>query len=300
MTNKSVILAGIGRSGTTWVGDIINHKNNYRVLFEPFHPKMVKEAKDFKYIQYLHPNTKIKKLQRQANKILTGNIEENEWINRNNEFSDEYNSILIKEIRCNLMLGWLQKISSFSPIVLVIRHPLQVLSSWKKLNWIDDQWVNIEYLDDILSNKILLEDFPVITATLNQIDPTDYVQNFVFRWGVFNLVPLTHLKLNNAYILFYENLVTNYKNEVISLFDYLQESFGFSDLEKLINTSSSTNFNHRNFTQDRIKLIDSWKDEFSTENINKTEEILDSFGLKALYDSVGQPYMGNINENFNY
>lgn len=35
---NSVFLAGFGRSGTTWIFDIINYKNEYRYTFELFHP----------------------------------------------------------------------------------------------------------------------------------------------------------------------------------------------------------------------------------------------------------------------
>ena len=33
--SKAVIVAGAARSGTTWLGDIINYKNDYRLMFEP-------------------------------------------------------------------------------------------------------------------------------------------------------------------------------------------------------------------------------------------------------------------------
>ena len=52
----SIILAGMGRSGTTWAGNIINYDQSYRILFEPFLPARVKEAKGFEYLQYLNPD----------------------------------------------------------------------------------------------------------------------------------------------------------------------------------------------------------------------------------------------------
>ena len=35
---SSVFLAGSGRSGTTWLSEIINHRRGYRYVFEPFNP----------------------------------------------------------------------------------------------------------------------------------------------------------------------------------------------------------------------------------------------------------------------
>ena len=38
---SSVFLAGSGRSGTTWLSEIINHRRGYRYVFEPFNPREV-------------------------------------------------------------------------------------------------------------------------------------------------------------------------------------------------------------------------------------------------------------------
>ncbi len=38
---QTVFVSGVGRSGTTWVANIINYANDYRFMFEPFHPQRV-------------------------------------------------------------------------------------------------------------------------------------------------------------------------------------------------------------------------------------------------------------------
>ena len=38
---QTVLLAGTGRSGTTWAANIINYANTYRFMFEPFYPQAV-------------------------------------------------------------------------------------------------------------------------------------------------------------------------------------------------------------------------------------------------------------------
>jgi hypothetical protein len=38
---NTIFLAGTGRSGTTWLSNIINYKNEYRYMFEPFQSKKV-------------------------------------------------------------------------------------------------------------------------------------------------------------------------------------------------------------------------------------------------------------------
>ena len=47
MNNSPIIIAGSGRSGTTWVLDAIAGSNRLRTVFEPLHPAGVPEAKAF-------------------------------------------------------------------------------------------------------------------------------------------------------------------------------------------------------------------------------------------------------------
>ncbi|HZM95343.1 MAG TPA: hypothetical protein VFB92_18065 [Vicinamibacterales bacterium] len=44
---KSIFLAGTGRGGGTWLSEIINQNNEYRLVFEPFHPKRAPWMKPF-------------------------------------------------------------------------------------------------------------------------------------------------------------------------------------------------------------------------------------------------------------
>ena len=42
-----VFISGVGRSGTTWLTELINYNHRYRILFEPFHNKKVKIVQNF-------------------------------------------------------------------------------------------------------------------------------------------------------------------------------------------------------------------------------------------------------------
>src|SRR5262245_32752648 len=48
------IIAGSGRSGTTWVQDVLADANALRPIFEPLHPLAVPQADPFAY-RYLRP-----------------------------------------------------------------------------------------------------------------------------------------------------------------------------------------------------------------------------------------------------
>ena len=53
---NTIFIAGSGRSGTTWLMEMINYKNQFRPIFEPFHNKYNSLLKNWKYRQYLSEN----------------------------------------------------------------------------------------------------------------------------------------------------------------------------------------------------------------------------------------------------
>ncbi len=289
----SIILVGMGRSGTTWAGNIINYDNRYRVLFEPFLPAKVEEAKEFEYIQYLNPDSNDVALANQARTILAGKIR-NSWVDRDNSRLF-YRHRILKDIRCNLMIGWLKKVANNPPIVLMIRHPLQVVSAWKKLGWGKEPLGSRNDFDVITSQESLLKDFPIIREVMKETNREDFIQNIIFQWCIYHLIPSEHLKKHDAYALYYENLLTDSDNEITKLFYYLDQPFNKERLKDKMGKASSTNFQQRNFSQNNT--LNNWKEEFSTKQIERANYILAAFGLDHIYDNNGFPTGAQIFEN---
>ena len=102
---NAVFLAGIGRSGTTWLSNIINYNNDYRYIFEPFYKKKVGICKNFDSKQYIRESSNDKKNLEPVKLILSSKVK-SKWSDRFNEriFT---NKRLIKSIRANLFLKWL-------------------------------------------------------------------------------------------------------------------------------------------------------------------------------------------------
>ncbi len=283
-----LLVAGMGRSGTTWVCDLINYDNRYRVLFEPFFPARVHEAHAFDYLHYMRPDDNNPMLTDHAKRILAGKIH-NKWVDRDTSHL-LYRHRIVKDIRCNLMLGWLQRIAHNPPLVLVIRHPLQVAASWANLGWVKEP--DRRLIDILASKPTLLQDFPIIQDVWQQIDPQDFVASIVFQWSVCHLVPAQQLAPGAAHLLFYENLLLDPMMTIQALFQYLQRPLGKEQQERLqglIDRPSSTNFLKRDFEQGRTDLFRSWKDEFSNAEIQRAHSIMAAFGLDQLYDSAGYP-----------
>ena len=53
--NNTIIVAGVGRSGTTLLAETINYDNKFRLMFEPFHKYKVKTLSEMNYRLYISP-----------------------------------------------------------------------------------------------------------------------------------------------------------------------------------------------------------------------------------------------------
>jgi len=188
--NDTVFVAGSGRSGTTWLEEIINFDNQYRIMFEPFHSKKVKLISHWKYFQYIRENNDDPEFVEPMTKILRGKLK-NGWVDRHNKkiFADKR---IVKAVHANLFLNWLNKKFKDVPIILILRHPCAVVNS--KMN-IAEKWFKKPNLNLFLRQEELLHDFlnPFIRE-INQ--PTTVFEKFILMWCIENYVPLKQFQQN--------------------------------------------------------------------------------------------------------
>lgn len=176
---NTIFLAGTGRSGTTWLAELINSKGDYRLMFEPFHSKKVDMLKDWNYRQYIRPDDHNLKYLKPSRKILLGKIR-HPWID---SFSNTHGNRrrIVKDIRANLFIRWIKNHFPDIPIILLLRHPCAVASSKRKLGW-------EAHLDVFLSQPELMVDFPETFAEDIEKD-TDHYEKQVFMWFIKNVIP---------------------------------------------------------------------------------------------------------------
>ena len=149
---NTVFLAGSARSGTTWASDIVNYKNEYRYIFEPFHSGKVEICKGFQHRQYLRPEDRREEFLRPARTILSGDLRSRWPDHLQRRFVSRRR--LIKEVRANLMLGWMRANFPEMSMILLLRHPCAVANSRTHLR---RRWK--PSLDDFLSQRDLVDDF---------------------------------------------------------------------------------------------------------------------------------------------
>ncbi len=267
----SVLLAGTGRSGTTWLAEMINSENGFRYLFEPFHAEKVPLCSGMPYRPYVLPGGENDKLERIALRILTGRVR-HPWVDAYNRkrFSRRR---LVKEIRINQLLGWVASRWPEVPIVFLLRHPFAVAASKLALGW-------ETHLDMFLSNPELVERHLAPFVDDIKCAETPF-ERHVFMWCIETYVPLCELRDDGALFLFYEDLCTRPESELQRLCDHI----GYAPSRALGISADRPSAQSRKDSAvvqggDRLS---SWRNSIADSDIQRGLEILSLFGLDQLY-----------------
>jgi hypothetical protein len=269
---NAVFLAGSGRSGTTWVSEMINYRNGYRLVFEPFHPGKVRACKNFRRKQYLRPGDRREEYLGPARKILTGGLR-NFWTDRfNKRFVARRR--LIKDIRANLLLGWMRANFPGMPMILLLRHPCAVAASRISLGWKDN-------LSETMEQGDLIEDF-LLPVEAEIRAARDAFERHVFSWCIENYVPLRQFGQGEIHLSFYENFLAHPEDEIPRLFAFLREDFDARVYREARRPSSLSR-------KDEKGSVDGWRRSVSSSQLERTIEILALFGLDRVYNEGAMP-----------
>jgi hypothetical protein len=281
---KAIFLAGVGRSGTTWISDIINHNGEYRYMHEPFHPYRVRQVRDFQYIQYLRPDNGDPRYLEPAKAVLSGRIR-NRWTDSDNKkiFARKR---LIKDIRANLLLKWLHANFQGMPIILLFRHPCAVANSWLKLGWGKEDLGIRTDIEVCLSQEELMEDF-LEPFRMNIESAQSEFEKHVFFWCMQYYVPFRQFKHGEIHLCFYENLCENPHEEIERLFVFLSRRFNKKVLCTL--RAPSTVSRKDSAIVKGTSLIDSWRAHITDQDLEKALNILSLFGLDEIYSDESMP-----------
>jgi hypothetical protein len=279
--NKTLIIAGAARSGTTWLADIINYKNDYRLMFEPFQSRRVHITKHFKHGQYLRPDDRNEAFLEPLATILSGKLKHAGWVDRHNHrlFCKKR---IIKTIHGNLLLKWIKTNFPQVPIILILRHPCAVAHSRLALphwDWLGD-------FNECINQQQLIDDFlhPFINEINNARDIFDI---HVFSWCIANYVPLRQFQKGELHLVFYENLCTKPESEIDRLFSCLGVPYD-ERVFRTIRTASALSRKDSAINTGK-SLTDDFKNHISSGRIKRAIEILGLFGLDEVYSDGSMP-----------
>lgn len=273
---NTVLLAGSGRSGTTWISNIINYDNEYRYIFEPFSNIYTKECFGFAYKQYLRENDDREYFLKTARKIFSGEIS-NDWVNKfNKRFFCKKR--LVKDIRVNFLLKWIREHFSEILIIFVVRHPIAVASSRMKLGW-------ATHMEKILAQEDLITDFFQDVFDKIQDCPSSFERQ-IFLWCIENYVPLVTLGKENVYMLSYESFCLEPERESQKMLCWIGKKYNNS-IKAAIRKPSEVSSSHSAINTGE-NLVCKWKKEVTRDECKKAIKILSLFGMEQYYSE--EPY----------
>ena len=231
MMVKPIIIAGFGRSGTTWLSDIISKALGGLILFEPFHPLVCDTAED---IIYSSNKTFSKAIKTHWEQIISGPCP-NRWLIRNHlrspidKVPEAYlqdiwrksPTIGYKAIRTNHLLD--QTIQSFPEGVLlyIIRHPLAVLASinnrprfWEEFGW---SWHYQKFIKELKEAKRpKVEKWLVQEKMLRTTN-----EQIIFMWAVSQEIALAQVRSVSGLVICYEDLYLKPFEETTKILSHL-------------------------------------------------------------------------------
>jgi hypothetical protein len=270
---KAIMVAGAGRSGTTWIAQVISSQFPARILFEPFHSGLVADYSAFNYFQYMRPEDDHDELHAYCRRVFSGAIR-HPWIDR---VVDTLNPQLriIKEIRANLFLKWIRRRFPNVPLLFVIRHPCAVVQSRMQLDWATDGDIA-----PFLSQPALVEDHlsEKLAVIGNALEPE---QKHAIIWSISNLIPLRQFSPGELTVVFYENLCAEPEAEVQRIFQAIGKQFQPSIFDLLERPSSTTAPSSAVMRGgDRVA---GWQDRLGPRQIDEILSIVREFDLDYIY-----------------
>ena len=274
---NTTFLAGTGRSGTTWLEDIINFRRDHRILFEPFHSREVPQLAHWNYRQYLRPTASDERYLDPARKILQGRIR-SAWVDQCNT-KHLVSKRLVKDIRANLILRWIHAHFPEIPLVLLLRHPCAVASSKIVLGW-------KTHLTDFTSQPELVEDHlaPYLRVLESARDDFD---RHILLWCVENMIPLQQFSAGELHVCFYEHLCLEPEREARALTTYLRRDFDPNLIATMSKPSALSK--HHSAILNGESVVDSWRKRIDPAQVERAVELLSAFGLDRIYDAGNLP-----------
>lgn len=318
--HRPKVIAGSGRSGTTWILDAIAEANRAKTVFEPLHPTFVPGAILFSN-QYIPEHASFLELQRFMDRVFSGKLNSiwanyrvppdrlcfwskqfplkekykdrpaimykallRNYVNLVNQYfkygGHGGGGLVVKFIRANLMLGWIKE-NYNARIVLVIRHPAGVISSRLKL---------IEkpgsgdwgYRATLMQyqQNKLLKTYYPSLGCDFQ-KPMEHVTGQAVIWCVENLLPLAQAREKGYCVIFYEDLIADPKPQWKKIAQALDLQ-NVPDEEAQARPSQLASVDMKTGSSPESRIT-SWKRHLTEVQLMQIDMVLKAFDVKA-YD----------------
>jgi hypothetical protein len=273
-----VFIAGAGRSGTTWVMELVNANRDHRVVFEPFASHRIRALRGLPREPYIRIDETDARVVAHVDRIIAGRYRS--W------WTDQHNRTfvcrrrLIKAIRANLCVGFIRRRYPAMPIVLVVRHPCAAASSMIRLGY------GAYPLEVFSSQEELVEDHlgPYVDLLRRTQEPFD---QRVVRWCIQHKVLFEQLAEGDVHLMFYEELCTDPDGSFSRMCSYLGRPYDDA-MREAVHRPSRLSGDHSAILAGSA-APEAWRDDVTAAQVERSLGFLETFGLSDLYTCDGLP-----------
>jgi hypothetical protein len=277
-TYKPIVIFGVARSGTTWLSQIIS-ATGYELNFEPIGSMNFAKDYEVKYepippFYYLEKGDK-NTYKPYVDMIMSAEIKDKFVLRPNQQKYIGSNKKVIKLIRANLMIPWMQENYDFYGI-LIIRSPHATINSQIKYHMNE----GVKNIENFYSKKVLNNFTPKQKNIMKKVRNRKDI--LAVNWCIQNYIPLRKADRNNFIVLKYEELVAEPKKVIKDLSKFAHFPYN----NKVKNAIKRKSFTTRKETE-QIKNYDptkAWKENFTQEEIDSIVEIVKAFNLEEYLD----------------
>lgn len=280
------------RGGSTWLSEILMEIPNSALCWEPLSQKRLIEFKRLNFFTH-HPIPSKENWEEaeKAFQLLLNREILRLSIYYKNDLSKlpHAETFIFKFCHGNMLLEWLVEKFPINPILLV-RHPCAVVSSqlyhggWKDLKQgkINYQVPNFSF------NETYLKYIDILNSVKN------IEENLAATWCLTMSNSLASQSNNINWItVAYENLYTNYEEEIERIFSRLSLPIPPAVFDKRKQISLTTAKSSEKHIKSG-KQLSSWKNNLTKKQQNNILGIVQEFGLDNYYNLDSYPNLNNI------
>jgi hypothetical protein len=285
-TAKTMVLVGTGRSGSTWLSEVLVEAFSCRLIFEPLRRDRVPLSKAVPWGCYAAPGDADPELERVWGSILAGRIR-SVWTDHFNEYRFPGRR-LVKEIRATNTLPWLVSRFPEVPAIYLLRHPVAAAWSATELDW-------DPFLGEFLRQPRLMDGplAPWRDVIDRHRDDPDLFHRHILRWCMENTVPIRHLAPGSVHVVFYENLVEDPHGELERLAAFLgrfgPRAWRFDPaIGPRVDRLSRANYRKTPMMPANERL-QSWVGTVPDPSVDRAVALLEEFGLDRIYAGAVRP-----------
>lgn len=280
--SDTILVASTGRSGSTFVAQILSSLPGYHLIYEPFNlgSNPIARENGFNWNTYMTPGTRDPDKEEYLARILDGRELSTRTLNRHTIEPLtllQLQGYVVKTINSMLMLRWICDCFP-TKAVWLLRHPCAVVASQLRAggwSWHEDKEV-------ISIPDRLMKEYPHMQKVYDSLSSSE--ENLAFIWAMHNFLPFK--KGGDFTTTTYEKIVSDRESEVDRLFAALNHPTPDAAIKQLSQESASGS----SFEFERKDLLTDWKQRLSDSQIERILNVVHRMGVTCYTEAPHPNY----------